>query len=227
MTAPRRAAFVSTDEALLDGIRELPAEPLFRVDGCPDMSALADSQSLRPAAASARPAGEASPRILGLDLSIAAPGFAGVDGATHSLKLDAKRGDSRLNTIADEAVRLSARAHLVVIEDLPTHAHGAGITGMVHGAVRAALLYALVPYVLVPPASLKKFSTGRGNADKTAMALAAFKRFGREFADDNQCDAAWLRWMGLAAYGALSVELPAAQTEALGKVAWPKLGGAS
>ena len=170
-----------------------------------------------------------APRIIGLDLSIAAPGFADVDGSTHTLKLAAKLGDARLVEIARESVKIAMtthpwRADLAVIEDLPTHAHGAGITGMVHGAVRAALIDALVPYVTVPPASLKKFGTGKGNADKTAMALAAFKRFGREFADDNQCDAFWLRAMGLAAYGHPLVELPAAQTETLAKVVWPELG---
>lgn len=169
------------------------------------------------------------PRIIGLDLSIAAPGFADIDGNTHTLRLAAKLGDTRLVEIAREAVKLAItghawRADLAVIEDLPTHAHGAGITGMVHGAVRAALIDALVPYVTVPPASLKKFASGKGNADKTAMAIAALKRFGREFADDNQCDAFWLRAMGLAAYGRLGVELPAAQREALGKIAWPVLG---
>lgn len=169
------------------------------------------------------------PRIIGLDLSIAAPGFADIDGNTHTLKLAAKLGDTRLVEIAREAIKLAMtghgwRADLAVIEDLPTHAHGAGITGMVHGAVRAALIDALVPYVTVPPASLKKYATGKGNADKTAMAIAALKRFGREFADDNQCDAFWLRAMGLAAYRHPLAELPAAQVESLGKVAWPRLG---
>lgn len=171
-----------------------------------------------------------TPRIIGLDLSIAAPGFADIDGGTFTLKLKASLGDSRLNEIAREAVRLAVatrpeRADLAVIEDLPTHAHGAGITGMVHGAVRAALNDARMPYVTVTPATLKKYATGKGNADKTAMAIAALKRFGLEFADDNQCDAAWLRAAGLHAYGHPLAELPAAQVESLRKVSWPALAG--
>lgn len=181
--------------------------------------------TLQAARAMSRP-----PRIIGLDLSIAAPGFADIDGGTFTLKLKASLGDARLNEIAREVMRLAMTAHtwradLAVIEDLPTHAHGAGITGMVHGAVRAFLNDALVPYVTVPPASLKKYATGKGNADKTAMAIAALKRFGVEFADDNQCDAYWLRAMGLHAYGHGLVELPAVQTESLAKVQWPALAG--
>lgn len=173
-----------------------------------------------------------APRIIGLDLSIAAPGFADIDGNTHTLKFKASLGDTRLTAIAREAVKLAMTSHpwradLAVIEDLPTHAHGAGITGMVHGAVRAALLDAGVRYVLVTPASLKKFSCGKGNGDKTAMAIAALKRFNLEFADDNQCDAYWLRIMGLAAYGHCPVELPQAQIAALAVVSWPQIGGTS
>jgi Holliday junction resolvasome RuvABC endonuclease subunit len=171
------------------------------------------------------------PNIIGLDLSIAAPGFADINGATHTVKLKASLGDRRLNDIAREAVRLATghpwRTDLAVIEDLPTHAHGAGITGMVHGAVRAALNDLGVPYVTVPPASLKKYATGKGNADKTAMAIAALKRFGLEFADDNCCDAYWLRAMGLHAYRHPLVDLPVLQADALGKIAWPLLADTS
>jgi Holliday junction resolvasome RuvABC endonuclease subunit len=172
-----------------------------------------------------------APRIIGLDLSIAGTGIADMDGVTSTLKLKAALGDQRLDIIA-RAVNVATmaafpwRAELAVIEDLPTHAHGAGITGMVHGAVRTELIRLGVRYVTVPPASLKKFATGKGNSDKVGMALAALKRLGAEFADDNQCDAAWLRVMGLAAYGRCPVELPQAQTAALSVIEWPQLGGA-
>lgn len=169
------------------------------------------------------------PRVIGLDLSITATGIALVDGETFTVAGKASEGDRRLATIA-----LTVRSHtwhddrgpladLVVIEDLPVHAHAAGITAMVHGAARLALLGAGIPYVLVPPATLKKYATGKGNADKTAMAIAALKRTGREFTDDNQCDAWWLRAAGLQALGHPVVDVPQSQIEALAKVTWPNL----
>jgi hypothetical protein len=82
---------------------------------------------------------------------------------------------------------------------------------------------ASVPYVLLTPATLKAYATGKGNADKTAMTLAAFKRTGIEFADDNQCDAAWLRWAGLDHYSYAEFELPAAQRARLDKADWPEM----
>jgi Holliday junction resolvasome RuvABC endonuclease subunit len=94
---------------------------------------------------------------------------------------------------------------------------------MVHGAVRTVLLEAGVPYVLITPASVKKYATGRGNAGKPEMAVAAFKRAGIEFADDNECDAWWLRYTALHHYGHAPFEVPQNHRDAIEKIAWPTL----
>ena len=169
-----------------------------------------------------------APRVVGLDLSITAPGIAWCDGSVHTVRPDG-HGDARLLSIVDEVARaVDGRSiDLVVIEDLPTHARAAGITGMVHGAVRAWLLRHDVPYALVTPATLKRYATGRGNADKSTMAVAAYKRFGRELADDNSVDALWLRAAGMDHLGHPLAPMPAAQRAALDKVAWPIPGGAA
>lgn len=180
------------------------------------MSTLFDAEV--PAATTA--AGPGPLRILGLDLSITATGFALPDGTTGTFKGPWK-GDWRLVAIKQAVAGNADAVDLAVIEDLPTHAKSAGITGMVHGAVRAVLMELGVPYVLITPATLKAFATGKGNADKTAMAIAALKRAGREFGDDNQCDAAWLRWAGLDWYEQPEFSLPAAQRERLAKAVWP------
>lgn len=163
-------------------------------------------------------------KVIGLDLSLTASGVCLADGTTHTIKTNAKDGDRRLlhigHTIANA---LAPGADLAVVEDLPIHAKSAGITGMVHGVARAALLEAGVPYVLVSPATLKKYATGRGNGDKTPMAIAALKRAGREFPDDNQVDAFWLRHAGLDALGQPEIAMPADQRAALDKVTWPQL----
>lgn len=160
------------------------------------------------------------PRILGLDLSISATGFALPNGYTSTITTSWK-GDWRLVAVKHAVAQACPDIDMAVLEDLPTHARAAGITGMVHGAVRAVLLEAGVPYVLVTPATLKAYATGKGNADKTAMAIAALKRAGREFGDDNQCDAWWLRAAGLDWYGHAEFDMPKTQRDRLSKVTWP------
>ena len=161
-------------------------------------------------------------RVVGLDLSMTGTGIAWCDGTTYTVS-PKRPGDARLLEIRSEVARAvdGRRLDLVVIEDLPTHAKAAGITGMVHGVVRAWLRERAVPYVLVTPASVKKYATGRGNAGKPDMAVAAFKRGGREFPDDNQCDAWWLRAMGLDHLDQALFPLPATQRAALEAVTWP------
>jgi Holliday junction resolvasome RuvABC endonuclease subunit len=157
-----------------------------------------------------------SARVVGLDLSITATGIAYADGFTTTVK-PLSSGDARLAEIRNEVRSAVVGTALVVIEDLPTHARAAGITGMVHGAIRV-MLQSGPPYVLITPATLKKYATGKGNAGKPEMAVALFKRAGLELADDNQVDAWWLRAAGLELLGEPLVELPKAQVAALDKV---------
>lgn len=168
-----------------------------------------------------------TPRVIGLDLSLTSTGIALASGVTTVIKGAADLGDWRLCRIRDAVVNAMVldRPDLVVIEDLPTHGKAAGLTGMVHGAVRSLLIEREVPYALISPATLKAFATGRGNGDKTAMAVAALKRANREFADDkggDQCDAWWLRAAGLQWLGTPEVALPAAQIARLDKAKWPE-----
>lgn len=170
------------------------------------------------------PEQKAAMNIIGLDLSITATGIAYSTGATRTIKGPASAGDKRLLQIVNHLTYIHGESpiNLAVIEDIPTHAHAAGVTAMVHGAVRVMLMRENIPYVLVTPATLKAFATGKGNANKTDMAVAALKRAGREFADDNQCDAWWLRQAALHRYGTPEFPLPAAQVARLDKVAWPQ-----
>lgn len=165
-------------------------------------------------------------RIIGLDLSLSSTGVALPDGTTYRIKTRQKDGDRRLIVIRDR-IRTTIDEHgphLAVVEDLPTHAMSAGITGHVHGVVKAELLDAGVPYALVVPATLKSYAADHGNADKARMAAAAYLAAGVEFADDkggDQCDAWWLRAAGHDAYGAPLFDMPQAQRDRLLKVDWP------
>ncbi|MFW5415062.1 hypothetical protein J0910_00510 [Nocardiopsis sp. CNT-189] len=176
-----------------------------------------------------------APRVLGLDLSVTGTGVAWKDGRTYTVTPDLE-GDARLGEIRD-AVRLAAGGcpkgtrgtnwwvDLAVLEDVPpVRAASTAVLGMVHGVVRTMLIEAGVPYALVPPSSLKKYATGRGNAPKPDLRMALFQRTGADIRDDNQVDATWLRLMGLDALGHPAVALPQAHRAVLDKIHWPTGG---
>lgn len=155
-------------------------------------------------------------RVVGLDLSLTATGIAYSNGSTGLVK-PLSRGDARLAEIRGEVRTAVVAADLVVIEDAVVRSSAAVAIGMVHGAVRV-MLQTGPPYVLIPPATLKKFATGKGNADKTAMAVALLKRAGLELPTSDEVDAWWLRAAGLQLLGEPVVTLPAAQVAALDKI---------
>lgn len=166
------------------------------------------------------------PAVMGIDPSLAATGIALPDGGLTLAGGAAALGDERLRAIYNTvAIACTVQPPvLAVIEDLPTHAHGAGKTGMAQAAVRLALLAAGVPYALVTAATLKKFATGNGGAGKPDMRMAFYKRTGVDERDDNLVDAAWLRFAGLDWLGHPPVDLPKTQRAALEKVTWPQEG---
>lgn len=154
--------------------------------------------------------------VVGIDPSLAATGVA-TNSGEFTIKTDAKKhGDggrlAKLGT--DLAQALRTQPTLVVIEDLPTHAMSAGLTGRAQGVVRMTLALWNIPYVAIPPATLKKFATGKGNAKKDAMRAAWLEYSGEDNADDNQVDAAWLRQIGRHFMGG-RVDLPQAQLDAV------------
>lgn len=162
--------------------------------------------------------------VVGLDLSLAATGMAGPHPVALQTFTFPYRGEMRLAAIRDTIANHGATtAELVVLEDLPVGLRNAaaGTLGMLHGVVRVALWEADVPVALVPPASLKKYATGRGNATKADMRVELLKRTGLDLRDDNQVDAWWLRAMGLDRLGCPPVDLPATHRAALERIDWP------
>jgi len=168
-------------------------------------------------------------KVVGLDLSLTATGIARWDGMTETIKTRTDDGDHRLTVIRNHIRDLANNppADLAVIEDLPKHAHGAGITGMVQGAARVALADLGVPYVLVIPSVLKQYATGKGNATKPDMRMRLYQRATLDLRDDNQVDAWWLRAMALDHYGEPVVQVPQSHRAALAKVTWPACTKAS
>lgn len=67
--------------------------------------------------------------------------------------------------------------------------------------LRRKLLFVGATLIEVPPARLKQFATGKGNARKEVMAGFAAKRWGRCFHSNDECDAFCLCVLGLCALG--------------------------
>lgn len=137
-------------------------------------------------------------RVIGFDLSLNGTGVASEFG-TATLKQKPADGDFRLVKIRNAIANCidEADPQLAVLEDLPKNAMGAGITGQVQGVAREYLQRQGIPYLLVAAATLKKFSTNDGRADKAAMRAAWLDYSGEDNPRDDEVDAAWLRTLGL------------------------------
>lgn len=164
--------------------------------------------------------------ILGVDASATATGLCGpTDWRMNTFKPKVV-GPARLYAIREYVHAFAKQADVIVIEGYSFSSKGTGIyqVAEVGGVLRLMLWELCVPYVEVPPASLKRFATGRGNAPKEALLVQCVRRLNLDPVDSDQSDAAWLRAMGLAAYNALDVALPQAQRSALDGLPWPVLG---
>lgn len=173
--------------------------------------------------------------ILALDLSLTASGWAhsmGTSGVYSPPK--GALGIRRLIAIRDamlgyaknvDPLGFATNADLVVIEGFAYGAKGRAvldIAGM-GWLVRVALHERGYPIVEVPPASLKMFATGKGNADKNAMLGEAIRKLKYDGNDHNVADALWLLTMAQTAYSGATALCNAKQREALAKIVWPKI----
>lgn len=161
-------------------------------------------------------------RIMGLDLSITATGVCLPDLTTYTIKTKDVDRDKRIIIIRDRIAEDLWGVDLVVLEDFTSGLKGSAghALGLTHGAVRTLLMDFGVPYVVISPNTLKAFATDNGACDKAAMILAAYKRGGIEFRDDNQCDAWWLAVAGRDRTGNPLFPLPQSQRVRLDKVDW-------
>ena len=172
---------------------------------------------------------------MGLDLSLTGAGVA--TASTVVCLRPPKVQAGRTRTAEDNLARLlwfktelarlfeRERPQLVVLED-----HSGGHTPSAHvafqlgeqaGVVKVMLANGRVPMVLVASSQRQKFATGKGNASKVEVLIAARDRFGYEGHDDNEADAIVLRAMGCEAMGQPLLTVPATHRAALDKVEWP------
>lgn len=196
------------------------------------LEAAAAATAARPARPVAASDAREAPQVIGLDLSLTASGLS--DGSsTWLVRSTGHKGDDlrsrcrRLRVLRDDICdRVEPEVALVLIEG---PSFGQARQGGQHD--RAGLWWLVVEklrwngheVVEVPPACLKRYATGKGNANKGAMIDATARRFPDvdTAADDNRCDALWLAAMGLDHLGLPPVVMPAVQRESLERVAWP------
>jgi hypothetical protein len=182
------------------------------------------------------------PKVLGLDLSLTAPGLA-CDGWAETLTVPHRVGPHRKRKDPREEaharvefvhyriqwIRMSladylAGVSLVVMEGLAFDSHdtdrqNAGLSWQ----VRHDLWRRGIPYAVVPPTSLKQFVTGSGAADKALMVELVSDWFSWFDGDDNAADAVGLMAMGMAHLGCpLGVQQPHQDT-AMSRVHWPEV----
>lgn len=159
--------------------------------------------------------------ITGLDLSLAATGIASASPTGPTFTVDTIRppkglvGMERLDWLAQTIGRILVTG-LVVCEDIAFSRNMAGHSEvvMLHGFIRRGLWRVGRPPVLVASTTLKKFCTGRGNAEKDQISKEVFRRWGIDTADNNQSDAVVLAQMGRCLMGLMTPET-VAQAEAV------------
>ena len=106
-----------------------------------------------------------------------------------------RRYDTILTTLL--TVLISHPIDLVVIEGYSYMSTGQTLyLAELGGIVKHELYKREKTVVEVPPSTLKKFVTGKGNAKKDQMMLAIYKRWGTEFDNNDAADA-----YALAQYG--------------------------
>lgn len=163
-----------------------------------------------------------APVVVGIDLALNATGIAHADGTTETYVPNA---DKQTNAGLDRMCEI--RRHitwatdildleLVVIEALAFDAHDykrwlAQLTGI----IRASLYDRDVPFIVVTPATLKKYATGTGNAGKAQVLSNARERLGYQGYSHDEADALWLRAIGWAVLDVPAVDVPKLNQQAL------------
>lgn len=142
-------------------------------------------------------------RVVGLDQSYTGFGYS-VDGESKKKTFPTTKYPNpidRLCAVEDwlqDWLESLYEVDLVVMEGYANGAKfGREMAGELGWAVKRSVWMATDSYpLIVPPPSLKKFVTAKGNAAKNQMLLGVYKQWNVEFSDDNQADAYALEKFG-------------------------------
>lgn len=176
--------------------------------------------------------------VVGLDLSLTSTGYAVIDDKLPHVRVgtitskgaaDAtlrQRGD-RARTLLRKVLDIARCAELVVIEG---PSFGQARQSGTHD--RSGLWWLVVDELLhqglptdvveIPPATLKTYATGKGNASKDQVLAAVVRRYAQaDVAGNDEADALVLAAMGTRFLGEPIDDLPQTHLRAMDKVAWP------
>lgn len=139
--------------------------------------------------------------FIGLIASDTIPGGLGtLEGRTSFAAAEAGKGGARLSRIYHYLIRLFGElSHHYRIRGVAIEGYAPGakfnrellgeLGGITRLAVHDALHEVCPPPLIVPPTSLKKFATGKGNIPKDNVLMAVYKKWGAEFQSNDLADA--------------------------------------
>ena len=165
--------------------------------------------------------------IIGLDLSLTSTGVASSNGWVTRIKIPPSADKfTRHRKISNAVMDHCRDADLVVVEGMslgtkpqPGLDQRAGLWWLTMEAIDGND----IPWIEVPPSTLKRYATGVGNASKDAVLAAAVRRFPAiDVTGNDEADALWLCQIGADLAGEPMVDMPAAHRAALVKLALPE-----
>lgn len=167
---------------------------------------------------------KSDPVILAIDPSLTSSGhaFRDYDTITHGrIMPKTLRGVQRLAFIEETFLDLVDRAgaEALVMEGYSMGSRGRVFDiGELGGVLKLCAFKHDIEVLVVPPATLKKWVTGKGNADKKAMVAAVKKKWKVDTSNNDECDAVALLHFGEFYYtNAASRRKPAAIRELISK----------
>ena len=161
--------------------------------------------------------------ILGIDLSLNGTGIAYKDKRgrftfyeTHFAS-DTITSDKWVSTVKI-VLDFAKKSDIIFIEDYAHGAKGAAKSTLyeIGGIIRYELTNVNKTFYTVPPTSLKKFVTGKGNCSKSLILKEVYKRWKIDVDSDNIADAVGLVKMADGCLG--NFNLTKAQTDVLKKL---------
>ncbi|MGZ4745622.1 MAG: hypothetical protein ACXVYY_00930 [Oryzihumus sp.] len=166
-----------------------------------------------------------------MDLSLTQTGVA-LDGVTHTVRSKPVKAGTP-DTVRQTLERLQnlttgVLVHVAGVDVVCVEGPSLGSKGG-HTHDRSGLWWMVydrlsrlgIAVAVIPPNNVKKYATGRGNADKDAVLADAIRRLGFPGKSNDEADAWVMRCMGLDHYGLVTPAVPASHRVALDKIEWP------